>query len=315
MKKNSFIFLAGHNGLVGKSVFDLLKNKGFRNIITVDRKKLDLRNFDKVKKFFAKKQIDYMVMAAARAGGIIANSSNQKDFYLENVEIQNSLLKLALEKKIKRTIFLGTSCIYPKFAKNPITEESLLTGELEKTNQCYAIAKISGIKLSEALFNDYKLNIICLMPTNVYGLNDNFDMTNGHVIPAMISKFIEAKKKKKKEIKLLGTGKPVREFIHSSDLAQAIFACLKSPQKRIKKLFKNKLPIINVGSGESLTIMKLSRIIAKELEYNGNIVFDKSFPDGTYKKNLNSEKILKLGWKPKIKLSTGISEVIKSKNI
>ena len=315
MKKNSFIFLAGHNGLVGKSVFDLLKNKGFRNIITVDRKKLDLRNFDKVKKFFKKKKIDYMVMAAARAGGIIANSSNQKDFYLENVEIQNSLLKLALEKKIKRTIYLGTSCIYPKFAKNPITEESLLTGELEKTNQCYAIAKISGIKLSEALFNDYKLNIICLMPTNVYGLNDNFDMTNGHVIPAMISKFIEAKKKKKKEIKLLGTGKPVREFIHSSDLAQAIFSCLKSPQKRIKKLFKNKLPIINVGSGESLTIMKLSRIIAKELEYNGNIVFDKSFPDGTYKKNLNSEKILKLGWKPKIKLSNGISEVIKSKNI
>ena len=315
MKKNSFIFLAGHNGLVGKSVFNLLKNEGFRNIITVDRKKLDLRNFEKVRKFFNKKKIDYMVMAAARAGGIIANSSNQKDFYLENVEIQNSLLKLALEKKIKRTIYLGTSCIYPKFAKNPITEDSLLTGELEKTNQCYAIAKISGIKLSEALFNDYKLNIICLMPTNVYGLNDNFDMINGHVIPAMISKFIEAKKKKKREIRLLGTGKPVREFIHSSDLAHAIFVCLKSSQKKIKKLFKNKLPIINVGSGESLTILKLSRIIAKEIEYNGNIVFDKNFPDGTYKKNLNSEKILKLGWKPKIKLSTGISEVIKYRNI
>tara|TARA_B100000401_G_scaffold104221_1_gene67543 strand:+ start:176 stop:1123 length:948 start_codon:yes stop_codon:yes gene_type:complete len=315
MKKNSFIFLAGHNGLVGKSVFNLLKNEGFTNIITVDRKKLDLRNFDKVKKFFKKKKIDYMVMAAARAGGIIANSSNQKDFYLENVEIQNSLLKLALEKKIKRTIYLGTSCIYPKFAKNPIIEDSLLTGELEKTNQCYAIAKISGIKLSEALFNDYKLNIICLMPTNVYGLNDNFDMINGHVIPAMISKFIEAKKKKKKEIRLLGTGKPVREFIHSSDLAHAIFVCLTSSQKKIKKLFKNKLPIINVGSGESLTILKLSKIIAKELKYNGNIVFDKNFPDGTYKKNLNSEKILKLGWKPKIKLSAGISEVIKYKNI
>ena len=315
MKKNSFIFLAGHNGLVGKSVFNLLKNEGFRNIITVDRKKLDLRNFEKVRKFFNKKKIDYMVMAAARAGGIIANSSNQKDFYLENVEIQNSLLKLALEKKIKRTIYLGTSCIYPKFAKNPITEDSLLTGELEKTNQCYAIAKISGIKLSEALFNDYKLNIICLMPTNVYGLNDNFDMINGHVIPAMISKFVEAKKKKKREIRLLGTGKPVREFIHSSDLAHAIFICLKSSQKKIKKLFKNKLPIINVGSGESLTILKLSKIIAKELEYNGNIVFDKNFPDGTYKKNLNSEKILKLGWKPKIKLSTGISEVIKYRNI
>ena len=310
MKKNSFIFLAGHNGLVGKSVLNLLKNKGFKNIITVDRKKLDLRNFDKVKKFFKKKKIDYMVMAAARAGGIIANSSNQKDFYLENVEIQNSLLKLALEKKIKRTIYLGTSCIYPKFAKNPIKEESLLTGELEKTNQCYAIAKISGIKLSEALFNDYKLNIICLMPTNVYGLNDNFNMTNGHVIPAMISKFIDAKKKKKREIRLLGTGKPVREFLHSSDLAQAIFMCLNSSQKKIKKIFKNKLPIINVGSGESLTIMKLSRIIAKELKYNGKIVFDKNFPDGTYKKNLNSEKILKLGWKPRISLKNGLKEVI-----
>ena len=315
MKKSNSIFLAGHNGLVGKSVLNLLKKKGFKNIITVDRKKLDLRNFDKVKKFFKKKKIDYMVMAAARAGGIIANSSNQKDFYLQNVEIQNSLLKLALEKKIKRTIYLGTSCIYPKFAKNPIKEESLLTGELEKTNQCYAIAKISGIKLSEAIFNDYKLNIICLMPTNVYGLNDNFDMINGHVIPAMISKFIEAKKKKKREIRLLGTGKPVREFIHSNDLAQAIFTCLVSSQKKIKKIFKNKLPIINVGSGESLTIMKLSKIIAKELEYNGNIIFDKNFPDGTYKKNLNSEKILKLGWKPKIKLSAGISEVIKYKNI
>ena len=148
------------------------------------------------------------------------------------------------------------------------------------------------------------------MPTNVYGLNDNFNMTNGHVIPAMISKFIDAKKKKKREIRLLGTGKPVREFLHSSDLAQAIFMCLDSSQKKIKKIFKNKLPIINVGSGESLTIMKLSRIIAKELKYNGKIVFDKNFPDGTYKKNLNSEKILKLGWKPRISLKNGLKEVI-----
>ncbi len=314
MKKKSFIFLAGHKGLVGSSMLNLLKSKGYNNIITVDKKTLDLRDYKQVKRFFKKKKIDYLVMAAARAGGIIANSTNQKDFFLENVEIQNSLLQLALEKKIKRTIYLGTSCIYPKFAKNPISESSLLTGELEKTNQCYAIAKISGIKLSEALFHDYKLDIICLMPTNVYGINDNFDKVNGHVIPAMISKFLGAKKKKKKEIRLLGTGKPVREFIHSSDLANAIFTCLKSSQKKIKKLFKNKLPIINVGSGERLTILKLSRIIAKELKYNGNIVFDKNFPDGTYKKNLNSEKILKLGWKPKIKLSTGISEVIKYKN-
>ena len=315
MEKKSFIFLAGHNGLVGKSVLDLLRKKGYENIITIDKKKLDLRNFDKVKKFFNKKKIDYMVMAAARAGGIIANSCNQKDFYLENVEIQNSLLKLALEKKIKRTIYLGTSCIYPKLAKNPISEESLLTGELEKTNQCYAIAKISGIKLSEALFQDYKLNIICLMPTNVYGPNDNFDTVNGHVIPAIISKLIDAKKKKKRNIKLLGTGKPIREFIHSNDLAQAIFTCLKTPQKKIRKIFSKNLPIINVGSGESLTILKLSKLIAKKLNYKGTIVFDKNSPDGTFKKNLNSKKIQKLGWKPKIKLSKGLSEVINQINV
>ena len=160
MKKKSHIFLAGHKGLVGGSLYNLLKSKGYKNIITVDKKKLNLRNYKKVKTFFKNKKIEYLIMAAARAGGIIANSRNQKDFFIENIEIQNSLLQLALDKKVKRTIYLGTSCIYPKFAKNPISESSLLTGELEKTNQCYAIAKISGIKLSEALFQDYKLDIM-----------------------------------------------------------------------------------------------------------------------------------------------------------
>ena len=195
MKITDNIFIAGHKGLVGSSVLKTLKNKGYKKIITVDKKNLDLRNSDKVKKFFKNKKIDYMVMAAARAGGIMANSHNQKDFFLENIEIQNSLLKLAFEKKIKKTIFLGTSCIYPKFSKVPIKEASLLTGKLEKTNQCYAIAKIAGIKLSEALYNDFDIDIVCLMPTNVYGFNDNFDKFNGHVIPAMISKFVDAKKK------------------------------------------------------------------------------------------------------------------------
>ena len=197
MKKTDKIFIAGHNGLVGKATLDLLKKKGFKNLITVSKKKLDLRDKFKVLKYFKNKKIDYMIMAAARAGGIIANSTNQKDFFLENVEIQNSLLNLALDKKIKRTIFLGTSCIYPKHSKTPIKEEALLTGKLEKTNQCYAIAKISGIKLCEALIEDFKLDIICLMPTNVYGHNDNFHKVNGHVIPAMITKFEEAIKKKK----------------------------------------------------------------------------------------------------------------------
>ena len=204
MKKTDNIFVAGHNGLVGSSVLNLLIEKGYTKIITVDRKKLDLRDFKKVDSFFKNRKIDYMIMAAARAGGIMANSSNQKDFFLQNIEIQNSLLQLALQKKIKRTIFLGTSCIYPKFSKTPIKEDSLLTGKLEKTNQCYAIAKIAGIKFSESLFEDFNLDIICLMPTNVYGINDNFDKFNGHVIPAMISKFIEAKKKKFQTNQIIG---------------------------------------------------------------------------------------------------------------
>ena len=310
MKKKSYIFLAGHKGLVGSSLLNLLKRKGYKNIITVDKKKLNLRDYKKVKNFFKNKKIEYLIMAAARAGGIIANSSNQKDFFLENVEIQNSLLQLALDKKVKRTIYLGTSCIYPKFAKNPISENSLLTGELEKTNQCYAIAKISGIKLSEALFQDYKLNIICLMPTNVYGNNDNFDKINGHVIPAMVSKFIEAKKKSKKIVKLLGTGKPIREFIHSDDLAEAILKCLNVSSKKMNKIFRGKLPILNVGTGENIKIVNLAKIISKFLNYRGIIRFDKRFPDGTYKKNLNSTIIKKLGWRPRISLKNGLKEVI-----
>ena len=310
MKKKSYIFLAGHKGLVGNSLLNLLKNKGYKNIITVDKSELNLRDFKKVKTFFKNKQIEYLIMAAARAGGIIANSTNQKDFFIENVEIQNSLLQLALDKKVKRTIFLGTSCIYPKFAKNPISESSLLTGELEKTNQCYAIAKISGIKLSEALFNDFKMDIICLMPTNVYGNNDNFDKINGHVIPAMVSKFVEAKKKSQKSVKLLGTGKPIREFIHSDDLAEAILKCLNVSSKKMKRIFGGKMPILNIGTGENIKIINLAKMISKFSNYTGVIKFDKRFPDGTYKKNLNSNIIKKLGWKPKINLENGLREVV-----
>ena len=313
MRKNDYIFLAGHKGLVGSSVYRALKAEGFKNIVTVDKKKLDLRNSDKTEKYFNKIKIDYMIMAAARAGGILANKNNQVNFFFENIEIQNSLLKLALKKKIKRTIFLGTSCIYPKFAKNPINEKSLLTGELEKTNQCYAISKIAGIKLCEALYEDHGLNILCLMPTNVYGINDKFDIVNGHVIPAMISKFIKAKKNNETKIKLLGTGKPIREFINSEDLAQAILTCLIASKKSLKKIFGENLPIINIGSGESVSIAKLAEIISYTLDYKGKIIFDHKSPDGTFIKNLNSKKIRKLGWKPKIKLRNGLTEVIKSK--
>jgi GDP-L-fucose synthase len=313
MNKSDTIYVAGHNGLVGSSVLEKLKKNGFKKIIVVEKKILDLRNFEKVDSFFKNKKIDYMVMAAARAGGIIANNSNQKDFFLENIEIQNSLLKLALKKKIKRTIFLGTSCIYPKFAKVPIIEESLLTGILEKTNQCYAIAKIAGIKLCESLYEDQKLDIICLMPTNVYGDNDNFNKVNGHVIPAVISKIEEAKKKNKKEVQLLGTGKPLREFIHVDDLANSIIKSLQVKSSFLKKIFKSKLPIMNVGTSEEISIKQLSKLIAKFLKFKGKIIFDKKSPDGTYRKGLNSNKINKLGWYPKIKLNKGLRKVIEKR--
>ena len=310
MKKSDKIYIAGHNGLVGSSVFNHLKKNGFKNLITVDRQKLDLRDFQKVDNFFKHKKIDYMIISAAKAGGILANSQNQKDFFLDNIEIQNSLLKLSLKKKIKRTIFLGTSCIYPKFSKTPIKEDSLLQGSLEKTNQCYAIAKISGIKLCETLYEDHNLDIICLMPTNVYGMRDNFDKINGHVIPAMISKFIDAKLKNSKMVKLLGTGKPIREFIHSHDLSEAILTCLKLSKSRAKLIFNSKLPIINVGTGENISISKLAKIISKNLAYKGEIIFDQKSPDGTYRKDLNSSLIKSLGWYPKIKLIDGLKKVI-----
>jgi GDP-L-fucose synthase len=313
MNINSKIFIAGHKGLVGSSVLDLLKKKGYKNLITVDRKELDLREYTKLKKFFRNIKIDYMIMAAARAGGILANSNNQKDFFLENIEIQNSLLKMTLDKNIKRTIFLGTSCIYPKFCKTPIKEESLLSGKLEKTNQCYAIAKIAGIKLCEALFENFKKDIICLMPTNVYGENDHFDKFNGHVIPAMITKFIEAKKKNKKKIILLGTGRPRREFIHSDDLAEAILFCLNLKRSKFNKIFKSNLPILNIGTKDELSINSLAKLIAKFVEYKGSIEFDSNYPDGTFKKNLDKTKINHLGWFPKIKFEEGLKEVIKSR--
>ena len=313
MKKNDAIFIAGHNGLVGSAVLKKLKKDGFKNIIIENKKKLDLRNFEKVNRYFKNKKIDYMIMAAARAGGIIANNTNQKDFFLENIEIQNTLLKLALIKKIKRTIYLGTSCIYPKFSKVPIKENSLLTGILEKTNQCYAIAKIAGIKLCEALFEDHKLDIVCLMPTNVYGDNDNFNKVNGHVIPAVISKIEEAKKSNKKKVQLLGTGKPLREFIHVEDLADSIIKCLKLKPSILKKIFKLQLPIINVGTNEEISIKGLSQLIAKFIKFKGKIVFDKKSPDGTYRKGLNLSIIRKLGWYPKIKLKEGLKKVIENR--
>ena len=310
MDKGSSIFLAGHKGLVGSAVHKKLISKGYKKIITLDKKKVDLRNYDNLLKYFKSIKIDYMIMAAARAGGIMANMTFQKDFFFENIEIQNNLLKLAMKKNVKRTIFLGTSCIYPKYSKNPIKEDSLLSGKLEKTNQCYAIAKIAGIKLSEALYEDHNLDIVCLMPTNIYGINDNFDKFSGHVIPAMINKIYEAKIKKKKSIKLLGTGKPIREFLFADDLAESIILTLNLKKKNILRACKNKFPLINIGSGKSITIKNLSKKIAKIIEYKGKIIFDNKYPDGTFKKNLNSKIINSLGWRASTNLDNGLKKTI-----
>ena len=311
MNKSDNIFIAGHKGLVGSSVLKLLKNKGYKKLIVVDRKKLDLRNFSKVKKFFKNKKIDYMIMAAAKAGGIVANSSNQKDFFLDNIDIQNSLLKLALKKNKKNNFFRNFAYIQniPRLQLKRI----FTYWYFRKDQSIICNSKDCWNKTCESLYEDHHLGIVCLMPTNVYGENDNFDKIKGHVIPAIISKMLSAKKRKLNKVKLLGTGKPLREFIHSDDLASAILKCLEINQKVFKKIFKKKLPIMNVGTRDIISIKNLSKMIAKFIDYSGQIIFDKTSPDGTFKKDLESSKIYKLGWAPKIKFKDGLMQVIKNR--
>jgi GDP-L-fucose synthase len=314
MNKNSIIFIAGHNGLVGSAVYRLFKSKGFTNLVTVSKKKLDLKDSKKVENFFKKKKIEYLIMAAAKAGGIIANRTYPVDFFNENILIQNSLLNCALKFKIKKTIFLGTSCIYPYNSKTPIKEEYLLTGKPHETNKAYAVAKIAGIELSRALFNQYNLDIIALMPTNIYGLNDKFDKVNSHVIPGMLLKFLHAKKHNLSKIELWGDGSPEREFLNSDDLAVAIFHILNISKNKLNHLFKAQFPILNVGSGDVWTIKDLAHLIKRKTNYSGSIVFNKKFPNGTMKKDLNSSKIYSLGWKPKLTLLNSIDSVINELN-
>lgn len=311
MNKNSRIFIAGHNGLVGSAVYRNLIKKKFKNLIVISKDKLDLKDSKKVDKFFKKNRIEYLIICAAKAGGILANSRYPVEFFNENILIQNSLLNAALKFKIKRTIFLGTSCIYPNKTPNPIKEEYLLTGQLHESNQAYAIAKIAGIKLCEALYHQHNLDVVALMPTNVYGINDKYSNVNSHVIPAMLLKFINAKKNKNLLVRLWGDGSPQREFIYSDDLAEAIYRVLLCQKNFLYKICNNNFPIINIGTGEIYSIKQLANIIKFKLGYKGNIVFDKNYPNGVLKKNLNNNKIKKLGWSPKIKLDQGLELVIK----
>ena len=314
IKKSSKIYIPGHNGLVGRAVLDLLHKQGYKNILFKNRKELDLTNEKKVDLFFKKKKPDFLIICAARVGGILENKNYPLEFLLDNFSIQKNLLLAAKKYKIKRTIFLGSSCIYPKYSKIPIKENYIMGGKLEKTNESYALSKIMGIKLCEILYNQFKQDIICLMPTNLYGEEDNFVIASSHVIPGLISKFLKAKKLNK-NVKIWGTGKPIREFLHVEDLAKAILSVLKLKNEMVRNVCKNELPIFNVGSGESISIKKLAYLIKKISEFRGIIYFDTSFPDGTINKNLDSTKIKKLNcWKPEIKLLTGLNRLIKSRN-
>lgn len=312
LKKNSKIFIAGHNGLVGNAVYRNLKSKNYKNILVQNKSSLNLLDKKKVDLYFKKKKPNYLIICAARVGGILENKNYQKDFLLDNLYIQTNLLSAANKYNVKRTIFLGSSCIYPKICKTPIKEEYLMTGKLEKTNEAYAMSKIVGLKYSSILFENFDQDIICLMPTNLYGINDNFDIKSSHVIPGLISKFLLAKKKKTNVV-VWGSGKAIREFLFVDDLANAIYKVLTTSRKKFKLICKDNLPMFNVGSGEFISIKNLVKKIKKITNFKGKVIFDKSYPDGTLNKNLNSAKIRKLNWKPRIKFATGLLKVVKSR--
>jgi len=301
---NSKIYIAGHNGMVGSACCRALKDKGYKNIIGYSSKDLDLRDQKKVFEIIKREKPDVIIDAAARVGGILANSQNPYEFLMDNMLIQNNLIRTAHELNIEKFIFLGSSCIYPKMAPQPLKEEYLLTGPLEETNQWYAIAKISGVKLIEALRNQYNRDYISLMPTNLYGPGDNYDLETSHVLPAMLRKFHEAKLTNKNEVVLWGTGNPKREFLHVDDLAKVIVFS-----------FENSLSdsLYNIGSGTETTIEELAKLIQKIVGFNGSIKWDNSKPDGTPRKLMDSSKINLAGWSANIELKKGIESVYKSK--
>jgi GDP-L-fucose synthase len=301
INSQSTIFITGHNGLVGSSVLRRLKFLGYKNLLTIEKKKLDLRDQDKVFSFFKKNKIDGVINAAALVGGIYANDKFKANFIYDNLSIQNNIIHSCYKYKIKSLVFLGSSCIYPKNCPQPIKEEYLLKGELEKTNEPYAVAKIAGIKMCESYNFQYKTNFKCLMPSNLFGVNDNFDPMTSHFFPAIIVKIINAKKNNKRSITIWGSGRPKRELMYVDDLADACIFFLKK---------KTKHSLINVGSGVEKTIINYVKFVAKELNYNGSIILDKKKPDGTPRKLLNCSIAHKYGWKAKISLGYGLKQVL-----
>jgi len=305
MKKNSKIYIAGHNGMVGAAIVNNLKSKGYENLVFTPHKKYNLIIQDVVNDFFAKEKPDYVIDAAGKVGGILANNTYRAQFIYENMMIQNNLVHATHEHKVKKLLFLGSSCIYPKLAPQPLKEEYLLSGELEYTNEPYAIAKIAGIKMCESYFRQYGNNFISVMPTNLYGPNDNFDIKSSHVLPALIRKFHEAKVNSINFVELWGSGKPKREFLYVEDLADACVYILKNINA---ETLYDRMGIshINIGCGEDISISDLACIIGDIIDYKGEIRYDTSKPDGTPRKLLDISKLRDLGWESTITLHEGI---------
>jgi GDP-L-fucose synthase len=297
ISKTSNIYIAGHKGMVGSAIWNALKSKGYTNLIGKTSQELDLRNQQQVQNFFIQEKIDAVIDAAARVGGILANNDYPYLFLMENMQIQNNLIDAALKQGVEKFIFLGSSCIYPKLAPQPLKEDCLLTSDLEPTNEWYAIAKISGVKACEAIRKQFGKDFVSLMPTNLYGANDNFDLQTSHVMPAMMRKFHEAKLNNNAAVVLWGSGKPMREFLHVNDLAKAVVFA-------VENKFEDNL--YNVGSGVDLSIKQLAELVQKVTGHNGEIIWDSSKPDGTPRKLMDVSKMNALGWKSEIELEEGI---------
>lgn len=297
MERNARVYVAGHRGMVGGAIWRKLSQNGFTNLIGRTRAELDLLDGAAVRNFYKAEKPEYVFVAAAKVGGILANSREPVPFLYQNLLIQNNLIHGAYEAGIRKLLFLGSTCIYPKLAPQPLKEEYLLAGPLEPTNQWYAIAKIAGIKLCEALRQQHGCDFISALPTNLYGPNDNYDLETSHVLPALIRKFHEAKKSSAKSVTCWGTGAPLREFLHADDLAEACLFLMENYSDP---------RIINVGYGSDISIQELAELIKKIVGFEGEVVWDKSKPDGTPRKLTDSSRIFELGWKPKIDLAAGI---------
>ena len=308
MKKISKIYIAGHRGMVGSSILRALQAKGYTNFVLRTSAELDLRNQQAVADFFALEKPEYVFLAAAKVGGIVANNSFRADFIYENMMIQSNVIHHSYLNGVKKLLFLGSSCIYPKLASQPLKEEYLLTGLLEPTNEPYAIAKIAGIKMCDAYRAQYGCNFISVMPTNLYGTNDNYDLNNSHVLPALLRKFITAKNKGETTVTIWGTGSPLREFLHADDLADACLFLMET---------HNDSGLVNIGVGEDISILDLAKMVKQKVGFEGEIITDTTKPDGTPRKLMDVSKLTNLGWKATISLEEGIKKVyeeIKARN-